>query len=99
MASGNACMIGFFQPKNENYIPSKKGKSMNEYVPTPVGRVNVSKNGFCDNYAYVLKIVEKDPHLRLRMRVKEDFNRHQLFSTNKQYVKMQNEKNCCNIFW
>ena len=30
------------------------------------------------------------------MRAKEDFNRHQLFSTSKQYVKiklMQNEKN------
>ena len=29
--------------------------------------------------AYILKIVEKDPFLRLQMRVKTDFNRHQLF--------------------
>ena len=29
--------------------------------------------------AYILKIVEKDPFLRLQMRAKEDFNRHQLF--------------------
>ena len=36
--------------------------------------------------AYVLKIVEKDPFLRLEIRAKEDFNRLQLFSTNKQYV-------------
>ena len=28
--------------------------------------------------AYILKIVEKDPFLRLQMRAKEDFNRHQL---------------------
>ena len=28
--------------------------------------------------AYIRKIVEKDPFLRLQMRVKEDFNRHQL---------------------
>ena len=33
--------------------------------------------------AYILKIVEKDPLLRLQMRAKEDFNSHQLFSTNK----------------
>ena len=45
--------------------------------------------------AYNLKIVEKDQFLRHQMRAKEDFNRHQLYSTNKQYVKiklMQNEK-------
>ena len=29
--------------------------------------------------AYILKIVENDPFLRLQMRVKEDFNRHQFF--------------------
>ena len=29
--------------------------------------------------AYILKIVEKDSFLRLQMRAKEDFNRHQLF--------------------
>ena len=39
--------------------------------------------------AYTLKIVEKGPFLRLQMRAKEDFNRHQLFSTNKQYVKIE----------
>ena len=35
------------------------------------------------------------------MKVKEDFNRHQLFSTNKQYVKiklMQNETNRWTIY-
>ena len=29
--------------------------------------------------AYILEIVEKDPFLRLQMRAKEDFNRHQHF--------------------
>ena len=29
--------------------------------------------------AYILKIVENDSFLRLQMRAKEDFNRHQLF--------------------
>ena len=29
--------------------------------------------------AYILKIVEKDPFLRLQLRAKEMFNRHQLF--------------------
>ena len=46
--------------------------------------------------AYILKIVEKDPFLRLQMSAKEMFNRHQFFSTHKQYVKiklMQNETN------
>ena len=36
------------------------------------------------------------------MRAKEEFNRHQLFSTNKQYVKiklMQNETNLWSIFF
>ena len=36
----------------------------------------------CDKMAistYILKIVVKDPFLRLQMRVKEMFNRHQLF--------------------
>ena len=36
------------------------------------------------------------------MTTKEDFNRHQLVSTNKQYVKiklMQNETNRWSIFW
>ena len=52
--------------------------------------------------AYILKTVEKDTFLRLQTRSKEDFNRHQLFSTNKQFVKiklMQNETNRWNIFW
>ena len=46
--------------------------------------------------AYILKIVENDPFLRLQMRAEEMFNRHQCFFTNKQYVKiklMQNETN------
>ena len=41
----------------------------------------------CDKMAipaYILKIVEKDPFLRLQRRAKEMFNRHQFFSTNKQ---------------
>ena len=52
--------------------------------------------------AYILKIVEKDPFLRLQTRAKEMFNRHQLFfSTNKQHVKikrMQNETNRWTMF-
>ena len=39
--------------------------------------------------AYILKIVEKDPLLRLQIRAKEMFNRHQFFSTHKQYVKIK----------
>ena len=52
--------------------------------------------------AYIFKIVEKDPFLRLQMRVKEMFNSHQFFSTNKQYLKiklMQNETNLWSIFF
>ena len=52
--------------------------------------------------AYILKIVEKDPLLRLQMRAEEMFNRNQFFSTNKQYVKiklMQNETNLWSIFF
>ena len=51
--------------------------------------------------AYVLKIVEKDPFLRLQMSAKEMLNRHQFFSTDKRYVKiklMQNETNQWSIF-
>ena len=51
--------------------------------------------------SYILKIVEKDPFLRLQMRAKEMFNRHQFFSTNKQYVKiklMQSEINLWSVF-
>ena len=36
----------------------------------------------CDKMAipaYILKIVEKDPFLRLQMRAKEIFNHHQFF--------------------
>ena len=53
----------------------------------------------CDKMAisaYILKIVEKDPFLRLQMSAKEMFNRQQIFSTNKQYIKiklMRNETN------
>ena len=49
-----------------------------------------------------LKIVKKDPFLRLQMRAKEMFNHHQFFSTNKQYVKiklMQNETNLWSIIF
>ena len=58
----------------------------------------------CDKMAisaYILKIVEKDRFLRLQMRAKEMFNRHQFFSTNKQCVKIkliQNETNLWSIF-
>ena len=58
----------------------------------------------CDKMAisaYILKIVEKDPFLRLQMRAKEMVNRHQPFSTNKQYLKiklMRNETNRWSIF-
>ena len=51
--------------------------------------------------AYMLKIVANDPLLRLQMGAKEMFNRHQFFSTHKQYVKlklMQNERNRWSIF-
>ena len=52
--------------------------------------------------AYIWKIVEKDPFLRLQMRTKEEFNHHQFFSRNKQYIKiklMQNETNLWSIFF
>ena len=45
----------------------------------------------CDKIAisaYILKIIERDPFLKLQMRAKEDFNRHQFFPKNKQYVKI-----------
>ena len=41
----------------------------------------------CDKMAisaYVLKIVENDPFLRLQMRAKKMFIHHHIFSTNKQ---------------
>ena len=58
----------------------------------------------CDKmaiYAYILKIVEKDPLLRLQMSAKEMLNCHQFFPTHKQYVKiklMQNETDRWSIF-
>ena len=48
---------------------------------------------------YILKIVEKDPFLRLQMRAKEIVTN--FFYTNKQYVKiklMQNETNLWSSF-
>ena len=45
----------------------------------------------CDKMAisaYILKIVEKDPFLRLQMRAKEMFNRHQFFSKNKAWFPL-----------
>ena len=59
----------------------------------------------CDKIAisaYILNTVKKDTFLRLQMRGKEMFNRHQFFSTNKQDVKiklMQNETSRWSIFW
>ena len=59
----------------------------------------------CDKMAisaYILKIVKKDPFLRLQMRVQECLMVTNFFSTNKQYVKiklMQNETNLWSIFW
>ena len=58
----------------------------------------------CDKmaiFAYILKIIENDPFLRLQMSTKEMFNRHQFFSTNKRYIKiklMQNETNLWSTF-
>ena len=58
----------------------------------------------CDKMAisaYILKIVKKDPFLRLQIRGKEMFNHHQYLSTNMQHVKiklMQNETNPWSIF-
>ena len=49
--------------------------------------------------AYILKIVENDPFLRLQMRAKEMFNSHQFFSTNKQYVKIKLMQNERVFFW
>ena len=51
--------------------------------------------------AYILKIVEKDPFLRLQMRAKKISIVTNLFSTNTQYVKiklMQNKTNRYSIF-
>ena len=61
----------------------------------------------CDKIAisaYILKIVEKDPLLRLQSSAKEMFNSHQFFSTNKRCLKiklMQNETNKSveHFFW
>ena len=44
-------------------------------------------------YAYILKIVEKDPLLRLQMSAKEMFNRHQFFPTHRKYVKIKLQQN------
>ena len=58
----------------------------------------------CDKMAisaYILKIVENDPFLRLQIRAKKMFNRHQFLSTNKKYVKinlMHNEANTWSTF-
>ena len=54
-----------------------------------------------DKMAISNYIFEKDPLSRLQMRANEDFNCHQFFSINKQYVKiklMQNETNRWSIF-
>ena len=57
----------------------------------------------CDKmaiYAYILKIVEKDPFIRLQMRARK-ISIVTIFPTNKQCVKiklMQNETNLWSIF-
>ena len=57
----------------------------------------------CDKMAisaYILKIVENDPFLKVQTSTKETFNRHQFYSTNKRYIKiklMQNETNLWRI--
>ena len=51
--------------------------------------------------AYIMKIAENDPFLRLQMSTKEMFNHHQFFSTHKQYGEielMRNETNRWSIF-
>ena len=58
----------------------------------------------CDKMAisaYILKIVEKDPFLRLQMRAKECLIITNFFSASKQYLKiklMQDETNRWSIF-
>ena len=59
----------------------------------------------CDKMAisaYIFKIVEKDPFLRLQRRAKEMFNRHQFFFIQiSKYVNiklMQNETNLWSSF-
>ena len=58
----------------------------------------------CDKMAisaHILKIVENDPFLRLQMTAKEMFNRHQIFYTTEQYIRiklMQNEINLWSSF-
>ena len=71
--------------------------TIKHFLPNLFGGVKM-----CDKIAisaYILKIVRKDPFLRLQMRAKEMFNRYQFFSTNKQYVKMQNKTNRWSIFF
>ena len=48
---------------------------------------------------YILKIVENDPFLRLQMRAKEMFDRHQFFSTNKHHIKIKLIQNERVFFW
>ena len=54
----------------------------------------------CDKMAisaYILKIVEKDPFLRLQMRAKEIFNRHQFFECcvgNRSYFEQPGRYTC-----
>ena len=51
--------------------------------------------------AYILKMIENDPFLRLQMSAKEMFNCHQHFSAKNRYVEiklMENETNLWSIF-
>ena len=90
----------FFQCINNSRIINEIGSPIKERSPiwdsNPRQLVAISFLTFwevkmCDKLAisaYILKIVEKDPFLRFQMKAKEMFNRHQFFSTNKQYVKI-----------
>ena len=56
----------------------------------------------CDKMAisaFISKIVENDPFLRLQTRAEEMFNRHQFFSTNKHYVKIKLMQNQLGYFF
>ena len=52
------------------------------------GGQNARQNG---NFCLYFENSRKRPILRLQMRAKEDFSRHQLFSTNKQYVSIKTD--------
>ena len=56
----------------------------------------------CDKMAISVYIFKIEPILGLQMRAKEDFNRTDFFSTNKQYVKIkliQNQTHRWSVFF